>query len=106
MASTSKTLTVPFNFTVDGKNLPAGDYLVSRDGGHDFVRLQSRDLSYSFVWVGSPTATREDRVILKFEPQGDTHVLESVQSGPLVVSRLTRKSRKTEDVTPQDAPGQ
>jgi hypothetical protein len=106
MASTSNKLTVPFSFTVNGKNLPAGEYLVIRDDGHDFVRLQSVDASYSFVWMASPSATRADRVILSFEPQGETHVLESVQSGPLVTHRFTRKSRMTEDVSAPVAPGQ
>jgi hypothetical protein len=106
MASTSTTLNVPFGFTVDGKDLPAGKYLVVREDGHDFVRLRSVDSSYSFVWMASPSATRSDRVILKFEPQGETHVLESVQSGPLVTRVLNRKSKTTEDVSAQEASGQ
>jgi hypothetical protein len=107
MASASTTLKVPFSFTVDGKNLPAGDYLVLQDETHDFVRLQSRDLSYSFVWVARPSATNKtDRVILTFDPQGDTHALESIQYGRLVTSKLNRKTKKTEDVSPQLTPGQ
>ena len=106
MASTSRILKVPFRFTVDGKELPAGDYFVVREDGHDFVRLQSRDLSHSFVWLASPCASRADRVILQFEPQGDTHVLESVQFGPLITHNLAGKSRKIENVSPQEAPGQ
>ncbi|MGA2046741.1 MAG: hypothetical protein ABSG96_03570 [Terracidiphilus sp.] len=106
MASTATTLNVPFRFTVDGKNLPAGKYMVVREDGHDFVRLKSVDSSYSFVWMASPNASRSDRVILKFEPQGETHVLESVQSGPLVTRILNRKSKTTEDVSAQEAPGQ
>jgi len=106
MASTSKSVTVPFSFTVDGKNLPAGEYLVLRDDTQHFVSLQSRDASQRFLWIANPSATKTDRVILKFNPQGDTHSLESVQFGPLVTSRLDRKSRKTEDVSPQYAPGQ
>jgi len=56
--------------------------------------------------MASPSATRSDRVILRFEPQGETHVLESVQSGPLVTRILNRKSRTTEDVSAQEASGQ
>jgi hypothetical protein len=106
MASTSKTLTVPFSFTVNGKNLPAGEYYVVRDDTQHFVGLQSQHSSQSFLWIANPSATRTDRVILKFDSQGNTHVLQSIQYGPLVTSRLDRKSRKTEDVSPQSAPGQ
>jgi hypothetical protein len=106
MASTSATLKVPFSFTVDGKNLPAGDYIVQRDDTQQFVSLQSRDSSQKFLWIANPSATHTDRVILRFDPQGETHVLESVQFGPLVTSNLNRRSKKAEDVSPQYAPGQ
>ncbi len=106
MASTTKTVTVPFSFTVDGKSLPAGEYLIQRDDTQHFVGLQSRDASHNFLWIASPSATKTDRVILKFNPQGETHSLESIQFGPLVTSRLNRKSKKTEDVSPQFTPGQ
>jgi hypothetical protein len=45
-------------------------------------------------------------VILTFDPQGDTHALESIQYGRLVTSKLNRKTKKTEDVSPQLTPGQ
>lgn len=105
-ATTSKTLTVPFSFTVNGKNLPAGNYYVVRDDSRNYVGLLSKDSSQSFLWIASPCATPTDRVILKFGSQGETHVLQSIQYGPMVTPRLDRKSRKTEDVSPQSAPGQ
>jgi hypothetical protein len=91
---------------VNGKTLPAGEYSIVRDDTQHFVSLVSSDSSQRFIWVVTPSATETDRVALKFNPQGDTHVLESVQFGPLITSRLDRKSRKTEDVSPQYAPGQ
>ena len=105
VAETSTTLNVPFSFTVDGQSLPAGDYAVKRDDRGNFVRLQGKDASQSFVWTAASAGTKTDRVILKFDGRGTTHVLESVQCGPLVTSRLDRKNHK-EDISPAFMPGQ
>jgi hypothetical protein len=106
VASATTTLNVPFSFTVNGRSLPAGAYSVQRDDSGNFVRLQGRDPSQNFVWVASPATIKGDRVVLKFDSQGQTHVLQSIQYGPVITTRLDRKTRKTEDVSPQDMPGQ
>jgi hypothetical protein len=105
VAATSTTLTVPFSFTVNGQSLPAGTYSVERDILSNFLRFRDKDGSKSFVWVALPGATPGDRVILRFEGQGQTHVLQSVQYGPMVTVRLNKKKRNTEDLTPQTMPG-
>jgi hypothetical protein len=105
VATTSTTLNVPFSFTVDGQSLPAGMYSVVRDSTGTFVRLQGKDASQRFTWLARPGATHSDRVILKFEGQGKTHVLQSVQFGPLITDSLDQKTRSTEDMTPQAMPG-
>jgi hypothetical protein len=106
VAATSTTLKVPFSFTVDGQSLPAGEYAVARDDGGNFVSLRSKVTSQSFTWVASPTATNNERVILKFDGQSQEHALQSIQYGPLVTAKLSKKSKKTEDVSPQFTPGQ
>jgi hypothetical protein len=106
VAETSITLNVPFSFTVGSQSLPAGSYSVKRDDRGNFVRLQGKDASQSFVWVASTADTKTDRVILKFDANGRTHVLESVQCGPLVTPRLDRKNRNAEDMSPEYVPGQ
>jgi hypothetical protein len=105
VAETSTTLNVPFSFTVNGQSLPAGTYSVQRDIPGNFLTLKGRDASQRFAWPALPGATRSDRVILTFDGQGQTHVLQSVQFGPLVTSRIGKKNRKTEDMSPQDMPG-
>jgi hypothetical protein len=105
VGETSTTLNVPFSFTVGGQSLPAGTYSVQRDSSGNFLKFQGKDASHSFVWLASPGATRGDRVVLKFEGQGQTHVLQSVQFGPLVTNRLDKKKRSTEDLSPQAMPG-
>jgi hypothetical protein len=104
VAETSATLNVPFSFTVGGKLLPAGEYSVARD--RNFVRLQGKDGSQRFTWIAAPAATEEHKVILTFDPQGQTHALQSIQYGPLVTSTSDRKSRKAQEITPQYMPGQ
>ena len=104
VAETSTTLNVPFSFTIGGKILPAGEYSVARD--RNFVRLQCKDGSQRFTWIAVPAAAEENKVVLKFDPQGQTHALQSIQYGPLVTSTVDRKSKKAEEVSPQYTPGQ
>lgn len=103
MAET-KTLKIPFSFTVEGKSLPAGLYTVQRDHPGSFVKLQSMDLSQSFTWLASPSATKTDRVILHFEEQGQTHVLQSVQYGALETPRLTKNIKGIKGVIEEISP--
>jgi hypothetical protein len=109
MASVTVTATVkvPFSFTVDGKQCPAGIYLVQRDTPGNFVRLQSKDASQNFGWIaGSSDAKDGSRVVLSFDQLGQTHILRSIQYGPLATPRLDKKLMKGEDISPQDIPGQ
>jgi hypothetical protein len=105
MAEASTTLNIPFSFTVNGQSLPAGAYSVRRDILSNFIRFQGKDASQSFVWLASQGGTRGDRIVLKFEGQGQTHVLQSVQFEPLVTNRLDKKKRSTEVLSPQPTPG-
>lgn len=91
VAETTATVKVPFNFTVAGHNLPAGDYSVERDLRGVFVRLQSQQTAQSFVWVASPSSTKTAAASLTFDQEGQNYTLRSVQSGPVVTSRLDRK---------------
>lgn len=106
MAATTTTLNVPFSFTVNGHSLPAGQYSVQRDTSGNFLRLQGKDGSENFLWVAAATSGDTGRVILRFDEQGQTHALHSVQYGPAVTTRLDRKTRKHEGVAPQYMPGQ
>jgi hypothetical protein len=105
VAESSTTLNVPFNFTVNGQTLPAGDYSVQRDDTGNFLRLQGKHSSQSFTWTALPGASRSDRVILKFDGQGQTHVLQSIQYGPLTTTRLNKNKHRTEDISPDAMPG-
>ena len=101
MASTARTLKVPFSFTVQGKTLPAGEYVVTRNDLGTMVELQSKDYSHNFSWLAEATGTAADRVALRFDVDGQDHILRSIQFGRLESTQLTRKVKKGEDITPQ-----
>jgi hypothetical protein len=103
----AETLKVPFSFTVDGKELPAGLYSVQRLSSRNLVTLQSKDTSQSFIWVvgpgePAPTATA---VVLSFNVLGGSHSLQSVQHGPMITSRLDKKTNPTWRVSTLIVPG-
>ena len=70
VAATSKTFTVPFNFTVEGQSLPAGLYSVQQDLYGSILRLQSRDGSKSFSSIAIPSEKNGDRAVLRFRGAG------------------------------------
>ena len=95
-AMAEATLTVPFNFTVAGKNCPAGLYTVQRD--HGLVILTSRAAQQSFVWPLSPgdPAPTASNVSLTFDQLGQDHALRSIQYGPMVTFRLDKPTKENE----------
>ena len=95
-------LHVPFAFSVAGKTLAAGDYMVKCDS-NNIISLQSADASQHFSWVTNITPENGGRVVLRFGNNGQIHVLEAVQFGALVTAPLARHSGKTEDISPSYA---
>ena len=101
MAVSATTLNVPFNFTVEGKTLPAGQYSIQRDDRGIFVKLQSMDASQHLLWIAHAGDSDNSHVVLRFEEHGQEHVLQSVQYGRLISPRLTAKAKKGESVAPE-----
>jgi len=96
MAATA-TVTVPFEFNIAGQTLPAGVYSVQHDSVGNLVTLQSQQTSQSFAWIASPTSdAKSTSVSLKFDQQGDSFTLHSVQAGPLVTAPLDKKTAASE----------
>jgi len=82
------TLKVPFKFVADGKECPAGYYNVDRSINGNVVTVASRDGSRTLRYVlhpGDPDPT-DSSVVLRFAEQGESHILHSVQYGPLVTT--------------------
>jgi len=84
------TVKVPFKFMVDGKQCPAGRYLIKGDSQTHIVTLVGRDSSKIFSWIVFPnTGDENDRsVVLHFEQSGAEQVLRSIQYGTQSTLRL------------------
>ena len=93
-AMAETTVKVPFKFTAAGQVCPAGYYTLKHDDGRNFVTLTNKDSAKSFTYVLGPGAAdpADNRIALKFDDLGGTHVLQSIQYGPLVTSRLDKKT--------------
>jgi len=101
LASTSamaSTLKVPFSFVAGGKQCPAGTYTVQRDIYGSVIKLTNHEGTRNFSWVLRPgdPAPGDKTVVMHFEAQGDTHVLESIQYQSQVTSSLAKKTSRTE----------
>jgi len=107
-AKADATVKVPFSFTVAGKSCPAGLYTVKHDITRSMVTLTSKNSPQAFTWVLGPgdAAPTTTAVILKFNEEGETHTLRSVQYGSLITSRLDKKTKHSEHVHTQVVQGQ
>jgi|ERR1035437_650289 hypothetical protein len=94
----SRTLTIPFEFSVGKKLLPAGPYTVERDNKGSFLKLQSKDMSQTFLWAALPSAIKTGRVVLRFEEEGQKHTLQSVQYGVLQTPELVKRVKGSKAV--------
>jgi hypothetical protein len=98
VAATS-TINVPFNFTVDGKALPAGEYTVQVDTLDNLVKFHGNNSPQTFIWTVRTADKASSTPVLNFDQQGGTHVLRSVQYGSLVTGQLDRKPGKIQDAS-------
>lgn len=100
-AMAATTIKVPFSFKVGEKWFPAGYYVVDRDDSGSFVSLTGKNTPQSATWVlapGSPAPT-ETKIALRFSQFGDTHVLQSVQYGALITSRLDKNTERNNQMS-------
>ena len=104
----AETVKVPFNFTVAGKNLPAGYYWVRREVSQNIVTLRSYETPQSFTWVLTPgdPAPTDTAVVLRFDVLGEAHALRSVQYGPLITLRLDKKAKQAGQMIALNVPRQ
>ncbi len=90
---------VPFSFTVGGKTLPAGQYIVKTDAMTNTVSLANRRHHQTMTWVTVPTKNDApaSRVVLRFDADGGSHKLQSIQYGASITSRLDRTPQRDAD---------
>jgi hypothetical protein len=96
-AKADATLNVPFNFTVDGKVCPAGQYTVRRDPIKNMVFLRSEKAPVGFHWFLTPGDDNGNpsKVTLRFDRNDRDFALETVQYGRLTTHKLDGKSKHT-----------
>jgi len=93
-ATAETTVKVPFKFTAGNQVCPAGYYTVHHDETGNFVTLTGKSTSHTFTYIVGPGAAdpADTKVALKFDDLSGTHVLQSIQYGSLVTSRLDKKA--------------
>ncbi len=83
---------VNFPFEVNGKQMPAGKYLVHDAGTRHALRISEAKTGHSFFVVGT-TANSAAKTILNFNRYGDAYVLTSVTNNGAVLT--VPNSRRT-----------
>ena len=87
---------VPFNFVSQGKAFPAGQYIATLDVNHNVLSLScAKNARISARWIAGPADynPNDERLILKFNDLGNTHMLSTIQLGSRITSRLDARSR-------------
>jgi hypothetical protein len=97
-AMAAATVKVPFNFTVNGKECPAGLYAINRDSAKHIVNVRSVDGKETFNWVLNPVdksldITDENRVTLRFDEASAGHALKNVQFGSESTAQLDKQDK-------------
>jgi hypothetical protein len=92
-SAATATVHVPFNFNINGKTLPAGDYLVSRTLDKGFVTLQTGDYKQAYTWYLTQNGEKsaDPTVTLRFDENDGGYALRSVQYANLTTVRLDKK---------------
>jgi hypothetical protein len=98
-AHADASVKVPFNFTVDGKQCPAGRYLIRGDEQSNTVTLVGKDSTRIFSWVVVPQGgdANPRSVVLRFDQLSNGHVLRSIQYGLQSTSRLDKQAFQSDE---------
>jgi hypothetical protein len=106
-AKADATAKVPFNFTVNGRVCPAGDYVIHRNALNNTVLLQGPEVGFTWnlrIGDGDPTAKN---VALRFTERGENHSLSLIQYGSESTYQLDKKhSNQRERETIRSIAGQ
>jgi hypothetical protein len=95
-AADKAVVNVPFNFVSKGESFPAGQYIATLDSNDSVLALTSAtNPRVSAHWTAGPADFNpsDEKLTLKFDDQGDSHALRTVQLGPRITSRLDAPAR-------------
>ncbi len=76
------TATVPFNFTVGNRTLPAGTYIIgSTSNSPDVLAMRNREKGVSILTMGVPDESNPERAnVLVFHKYGDQYFLSKIRA--------------------------
>ena len=94
-ATAEALVNVPFNFVVDVKVCPAGQYEVTRDPIHNFVYLQGQKAHVGFHWILTPgdDNRKPSIVTLHFNQDEQNYSLQTLEYGRLTTHSLAHKAK-------------
>lgn len=94
-AMAEAVVNVPFNFVVDGKVCPAGQYSVRRDPIQNQVFLRSQTAPIGFQWFLTPGDDNRQatNVTLHFNQDDQNFTLQTVEYGRMTTHSLVRKPK-------------
>jgi len=97
IAMAEVVVNVPFNFTVDGKVCPAGQYTVDRDPIKNLITLRGAKAPVGFNWFLTPgdDDRKPSSVVLHFNENDEKFSLSTVEYGRMTTHQLDRKSKHT-----------
>ena len=88
----AETVKVPFDFKINGKTLPAGQYYVNPTHQLNFVSLEAATTGKSYTWVlepGDPSPTSSD-VTVSFTKDDAGYQLHSIQFHARTTPRIDK----------------
>ncbi len=94
---------VPFQFMVEGKTMPAGEYLIQKDETSQFLRLSDyvQDASILVPLAGGATLDKGNlyQAKLYFDKYGDKYFLSGIWDGYDDVGYFMHKSRTERELS-------
>jgi hypothetical protein len=88
-AANTTAVNIPYDFVAQGKAFPAGQYDVSRDINSNFLTIRKHGTpEVNFTVTAGAGGEFDNKVSLKFDSVGDSHVLNTVRYGHLVTAHL------------------
>ncbi len=101
---------IPFQFSVQGKTMPAGQYLIQRDGGSQFVRLSDRAADTSVIVRVSSSATLDNgarnEAKIYFDKYGNQYFLHGIWDGYMDGGVLMPKTHAERELSHSASLGQ
>lgn len=88
---------VPFNFSVSGKQMPAGDYNVTQYPSREFITLTNDAHTVSISWLVKPQDPAAHKIVLKFDESESGNLLRTVQYGAGITPVLDKKWMQKDD---------